>query len=457
MCEYKSGIVDNKYQLSGPIGKGGFASVYEARMLENDEIVAIKFYSGFQDEVDMPRFHREVKIMSLIDHKNVIKILDYNIETSNPYIVMPLAKYPLSECIEDLKSSEELIINIFLQVCEGVKELHKNGIYHRDIKASNILISQSDEALIADLGLARLENRDLSAITGSYDWAGTEMYTLPEFYSHNGYKNGDERGDIFQLGQTLYNLLTGRTPGVLYLESLPSALQIIISQTTQNNPNDRYQSVDQLINHIENYLRYSKPDSNPEDMCDFYLEKLSESSVNKAYDSHIADEMLKCLYSCKSNDETFLKLFDKIPFEILIYILKEKNVNFEMIIKEYSLIMENLAKNYTGYNFEYADSIAKRMKLLYKYTCDIRHKTTALKIILKISVAAYRYTAMETFDNLLKDIKNSEEGRAISIMLNEEIKDHSKLIKSLRSPVPVSELHYSLRSVRRSAVDFRDR
>lgn len=64
---------------------------------------------------------------------------------------------------------------------------------------------------------------------------------------------------------------------------------------------------------------------------------------------------------------------------------------------------------------------------------------------------------METCDDLLKCIENSEEGSAISIMLNEEIKDHSKLIKSLRSPIPVSELHYSLRRVRKSAVDFRDK
>jgi eukaryotic-like serine/threonine-protein kinase len=179
MYERIGDVIDNKYQVLELIGEGGFASVYKAQKLENDEFVAIKFYSG-QDDVDMPRFHREVTMMSLIDHENVIKILDHNLQTPDPYIVMPLAKCSLEKCIEDLKSSEEQILDIFLKACEGIKELHKNGIYHRDIKASNILISRINEILIADLGLARLENRGPTAITPSYDCTGTEMYIPPE-------------------------------------------------------------------------------------------------------------------------------------------------------------------------------------------------------------------------------------------------------------------------------------
>lgn len=448
MCKLIGGILDNKYQVLESIGEGGFASVHKGRVLENDDTIAIKFYYGFQDEVDMPRFRREVKMMSLIDHENVIKIFDYNLEACPPYIVMPLAKCSLDKCTESLKSDEEKTLGIFLKACEGIKELHKNGIYHRDIKSSNILLSQSGEILIADLGLARLES--IEPITQDYDWTGTEMYTPPEWYSREGYKNADERGDVFQLGKTLYNLLTGKKPGLLELELLSPGLQIIITKAIEDKPSNRYQSVDELIKNIKYYLEILKPSSHPEDLFDFYLDELSKLPSNETYDSEPVKGMLTSLYLCKGDDEIFLDLFDKIPINLLESPAKEADVTFQMIIKEYSLIMIKLSENFDR-DFAYAEIVAKRMKTLYNYTSDIQNKITALRIILKISVAACRYTAMNTFSDILKSITDSGEGIAISLMLKDEIEDYSKLLLWTRVSVQVTDLHYTLREITRSA------
>lgn len=102
-----------------------------------------------------------------------------------------------------------------------------------------------------------------------------------------------------------------------------------------------------------------------------------------------------------------------------------------------------------GWTFwEYTEVIAKRMKILYKYTPDIITKVNSLRIILKTSVAAERYNAIDEFNSILLSIDNKEEGTAISMMLSEEKEDYFKLVKM--KSVPVEDLHYSLRRIRRS-------
>lgn len=453
MPELQSGVFDKKYQILESIGEGGSALVYKAKAISNNNYVALKKYLPCSEYIsDMERFRREIKIMSLISHENVIQILDFNLETSYPYIVMPLAKCSLEELIPDLIGNEERILKLFLQACEGVKKLHECEIYHRDIKASNILISQDDNVLITDLGLAKLKDTN-TPLTGSEELLGTEAYTPPEYYLHDGCRNGDERGDIFQLGKTLYNLLTGETPGYLDFELISPGLQIIISRATRTKPNERYQSVEELIKAVKSYLDALKPSSNPEDICEYYLEELIKSSVNSKYDLPMVENTLTWLYSCKRNEKIFLDLFDKIPLNLLENISKEMDVTFEMIIEEYILIMDKLTEDFYQ-DFAYADVIAKKMETLYKHSSDIQYKTAALRIILKTSVAANRYSAMNTFISILKDVEDSGEGSAISIMLNQELKYFSLLIKRSRVAVPVDALHYSLRPVRRSAEDF---
>ena len=115
--------------------------------------------------------------------------------------------------------------------------------------------------------------------------------------------------------------------------------------------------------------------------------------------------------------------------------------------------MDKLAKDFNQ-NFIYADIIAERMAILYKNTSDIQHKTTALRIILKISVAANRYVAMSVFNDILGSITDSNEGTAISLMLKYEINEYSKLLQRARVTIPMNELHFSLRDIRRLAEDF---
>lgn len=440
-------IIDNKYEILNLIGEGGFGDVHEAKRITDGELVALKsIYYPTNDE-HYGRFNREVRIMTDIDHENVIKILDFNLEISSPYIVMPRAKSSLADKIDILKTDKINTLKIFLHACKGVEALHESGICHRDIKPANILVSHDNKILIADLGLGKFKNRDTTGITNSSECIGTDLYIPPEYYSHAGYINGSESGDIYQLGKTLCNLLTGRNPSSLSIDVLPSSLQYIISKATMENPDQRYQSVNRLIVSITHYLDSLENLTCPEDVFDYYLDEFNKSSENDTCDSLIVEKMLESLFLTKDTNDLFLDLFDKIPLKLLVILVNEMNSSFELIIKEYSRIIDDLINDYTR-SFEYAEVIAKRMKLLHSSTSNVDYKIIALKIILKTSVVAHRYASMEIFNEILLGINDLEEGRATSILLNEELDDYSKIVQI--KPIQINALHFSIREITRN-------
>jgi serine/threonine protein kinase len=449
MIDLTGKTIDEKYHILSLINEGGFGEVYEAKRIDDDEIVALKtiLYPEYDDYYR--RFQREIRIMETIDNENVIKILDYNLEMPSPYIVMPLAKCSLAEKVDLLKANEVNTLKIFILACKGIKALHEKGIYHRDIKPANILISQENSILISDLGLGKFEQRDTSTLTESSEYIGTALYMPPEFYSNRGYLNGDKRGDIYQLGKTLCSMLTGQNPSSLNIQYTSPSLQLIISKATADDPSNRYQSVDELITAIYHYLQLLSGSNNPEDMFSYYLDELNKRYLEEEdYDQEMVESMLHSLYSTKQSTEIFLDLFDKIPLELLKKLAQEMNAIFERIIQEYSRIMEELAEYYT-YKYPYAEVIAERMKILHSFTPSIEYKITALKIVLKTSIAANRYAAMSIFNGMLARISNSDEGRATSIFLNEEMEHYSELMRIM--PLNIGDLDHSLREVTRDA------
>lgn len=441
--------IDNKYVVVDLIGEGGFGEVYSAKRIEDNEIVALKviYYPDYTEHCR--RFSREVEIMESIDHENVIKILDYNLEDSPPYIVMPLAKYSLADIIDKLKSDESNTLKIFIHACKGIKKLHESEICHRDIKPANILISQDAIVLISDLGLGKIKYSNTLTLTESGEFIGTDLFRPPEYYSHQGSIKGDERGDIYQLGKTLCNLLTGQNPTPLTVDIVSSPLQFIILRATANEPNERYQSVDELIDAIKNYLGMLVGNNPPEDVFDFCLEEINKHSPNASYDPTTIEKMLQSLYATKDSIELFLNLFDKIPLKLLEILSHDMNYTFKLIIQEYAKIMKELANDFT-YKYPYAEVIAKRMSIVYSHTHLTEYKLLALKVILKISVAANRYAAMDIFNGILLGIDDIDEGRTTSVLLREEIEDYSKLIRNSQN-VSIDYLHHSLRAVRREA------
>ncbi len=252
------GTTIQNYRLISQLGEGGMAVVYEAEHVKLGHRVAIKVMKSELLVVAniKERFLQEAKIMASLKHRHVVRVLDY-IETDQVLaIVMELLEG------EDLGSyikkhgalSSARVEELFSQLLSGFGYAHGLGIVHRDVKPSNIFLTQEGEVKILDFGIAKLAEGSVYTTTGVF--MGTVSYASPEQIRSS--KEVDARSDLYSLGVVLYYVLLGRLPydvgsssdfdlraKIVFesfpgLEDLPSNYLPIVRQATEKDPSARY-------------------------------------------------------------------------------------------------------------------------------------------------------------------------------------------------------------------------
>jgi eukaryotic-like serine/threonine-protein kinase len=277
-------VVGDRYITQKLIGEGGWSAVYLAfdRVLHRDVALKLLHRPLAANPDNLQRFKREAMAASKLNHANIAAIYDYGVLPSGqPYIVMEhLVGESLSERIEKrTATSETEAIEIVFQVASALSHAHKNGILHRDIKPSNIFVlSDTDNGAatgtnvkLLDFGLAKLLDDDrFSTMTDSGVALGTPSYMSPEQIQR---KKVDCRTDIYSLGCTLYELLTGVKPfqgSVMdcmhahLLEDPPPmrnhsstngvspAVENVVRQAMAKNPDRRISSADAFMEALSN-------------------------------------------------------------------------------------------------------------------------------------------------------------------------------------------------------------
>jgi serine/threonine protein kinase len=253
------------YRILKKLGEGGMGEVYLAEDITLPRKVAIKFLSVvYASHPDFKaRFKHEAYAAASISHPNVITIHEVGEFEGRPYIVM---EYVEGESLDNLIARKELqvneVIDIGIQICEGLKKAHQKGVLHRDIKPTNILIDTDGLVKIVDFGLAKLRHGTTITVTGTL--MGTVSYMSPEQALG---KNLDQRSDIFSLGVVLYELITrqrpfnGETaeairyaiikeepePLARYKRGVSASLQSIIDRALDKDRETRYQNMDGLL------------------------------------------------------------------------------------------------------------------------------------------------------------------------------------------------------------------
>ena len=439
-------IIDERYTIDKKIDQGGFGVVYEATDSTNDNKVALKFCIRDEEAVQK-RFAREIRIMENIDHPNVMKILDYNLEGEMKYFVMPLAKYSLYDISEHLVADHVNTLNIFLKVCKGLTTIHSTGNIHRDIKPQNILVTLENQVVISDFGLGKFEERDSTIVTDSRVFLGTEAYAPPEYKIRGGVINADVRGDIYQLGKTLYFLLTGSDPLLIEADLLPRGIENIIKKATKQDLNSRYASVAELADYIETYLHSLNPINSPEYRFEISLKQCEDLAADGTFNKKIVEDLLSSLYECIDGKERFLDIFDKISANLLEIVSNQFVDEFEPILDAYTSSLDYLFE-YSKYNFAYAQTIASKMRIVYRCSKNLEHKKLALKNILISSYICNRWAAMDVFDSILSNINEISEAMAIAEMLKEEISYYRNFADRLQQ----HELHPLIQVVRSEAL-----
>jgi len=258
----------DKYEIVEEIGRGGMAIVYKGLHPFLEKYVAIKVLPEYfvQDKEFVDRFTREAKTMMLLQHLNIVRIYDAGIYENKYFIVMD---YIDGKTLKDLIKKEGKIeigraVKIIEEVCEALSYAHKNGVIHRDVKPSNIIIEdKTGKSYITDFGIAKAVSGTKLTQTGVS--LGTPEYMSPEQFSEKG--SIDQRTDIYSLGIVFYEMLTGDIPfkgdtplGVAFKHvntppphpriinpSISPYLEKIILKMLAKDVDDRYKSMDDLI------------------------------------------------------------------------------------------------------------------------------------------------------------------------------------------------------------------
>ncbi|HEY9677928.1 MAG TPA: serine/threonine-protein kinase [Drouetiella sp.] len=260
------------------IAEGASGRVFQAFSIHHKKAVAVKLYKKelIPDSDAGKRFQQEVSTLSCIDHPNVVKILDFGVTSSGlSYLVMELVEgVSLRTILEtDGVFQPERAAKAVREICRALETLHARGIIHRDIKPNNIILDSSDVARIVDFGIAKIMNSNNETITQYGAILGTPAYMSPEQCLGN---KVDERSDVYSLGCTLFEMITGLKAfdGATAMESLAkqidedrsfldkplvsagvsAELRSIITTCLKRDPDSRYANVTELSHELGAYL-----------------------------------------------------------------------------------------------------------------------------------------------------------------------------------------------------------
>ena len=258
-------IIKDRYEIEEVLGEGGMAFVYKAKDKQLQRTVAIKTLKPnyVNQEKFVDRFRREAQTAANLNHPNIVQIFDWGIE-DEPYFVM---EYIEGNTLTSIISSNRTvglndILYIGSQVASGLKEAHKHGLVHRDIKPGNIMITPSGKVKVTDFGIVSLQNEE-SDITKTGAVLGTASYISPE--QAQG-KAVSFESDLYSLGTVLYELITGKPPFSgdspiatatkhltdkpeklsVFRKDIPKGLENAVLKLLEKRPYDRFKSAEDL-------------------------------------------------------------------------------------------------------------------------------------------------------------------------------------------------------------------
>ncbi len=270
-------IIGERYEILERIGTGGMSDVYKAKCQKLNRMVAVKVLKQefSENETFVSKFRVEAQAAAGLVHPNVVNVYDVGEENGIYYIVMELVEgITLKKYIEKKNGlAFKEAVNIAIQVCLGMGAAHNNNIIHRDIKPQNIIISKDGKVKVTDFGIAKAATSD----TITTNVMGSVHYTSPE-QARGGFSN--EKSDIYSLGITLFEMITGQVPfdgentvaiAIQHIQEdmpkpssvcpdIPVSIESIVMKCCQKSPERRYQSAAEVVVDLKKALQSPEED-----------------------------------------------------------------------------------------------------------------------------------------------------------------------------------------------------
>lgn len=264
----------NGYEVTGVIGRGGMATVYKARQLSMNRTVALKVLPRqfVDDETYIQRFNREVKIVSQLEHRNIVPVYDYGEYERQPFIAMRyMPDGSLDQLLRDGPIPVDKVLDIIRQIAPALDYAHNKHVLHRDLKPSNVLLDDGGGAYLTDFGIARILGEASGSTITTQGVVGTPSYMSPEQAQGHSL---DGRSDVYSLGIMLFEMLTGRRPfesdtayGVAVMQvttpppspramnpTLSPVVEQVIYKALSKQPATRYQTAEAMVKAFQQAL-----------------------------------------------------------------------------------------------------------------------------------------------------------------------------------------------------------
>lgn len=461
------------YEIIEKIGEGGMGKVYKGIHNTLDRIVALKMINPelVNNTEIIGRFYNEAKIHARLNHPNIVTVYDFIKQNDNYYIVMEYVKgESLGNIIKDQGPFQITIaINIFNQVFSGIYHAHTKGIIHRDVKPNNFILTPN-VVKITDFGIAHIISDTGYTVDGSM--LGTPKYMSPEQILGNTI---DHRSDIYSLGVSMYEILTGRTPfmsesnsdyevkkGHVELDppsmtnlnnSIPHNLEEIVLKAIAKRPEDRYQSVQEMIEVINNFnasdltVNISDDNSKTPDLRVDEDKLNGDSDVKVEYDDSgdIVEHSLPYIISTFYKERRSGILYIDSEVQMNIYFIKGYIVYLEGNNKRYALAeilvdRSKITKEDQAYAITFAhetglkigEALIKMGKINPHELSDMLETQIKHKLIEGIKVSDGKFYYRDTQNLNLEVIYNINPLQIIYDSINDYNND-SKIFKALRN------------------------
>jgi serine/threonine protein kinase len=340
-------VVDN-YRIIENLGIGGMGVVFKAIHIKLDKIFALKMIAPglAMNENFIKRFQVEAKSLAKFEDPNIVRIYDLREYNDQWFIVMEYVDgFNLLDIVrKDGAFPLQNALPILKQMLTAIGHAHSAGIIHRDLKPNNVMISIDGKVKITDFGLAK--DQSIVTTTLSVTSGGTLYYMSPE--QVRGFQYTDKRSDIYSIGMTFYEMITGTVPfkdlqsdfdiretiirkdiikPTVYNENIPPELEVIVMKSISKEPDDRYQSAEEMLKAV---LVFESQDPNID--SEFALMEIPESrrqSISKINSKKADHPFIKYIFFPEKNSRTRVgilgSLFTIILILFIIFFLSEND------------------------------------------------------------------------------------------------------------------------------------
>ncbi|XZE53072.1 serine/threonine protein kinase [Planctomycetaceae bacterium SH139] len=399
-------VVDSRFEITKSCstsgGMGNVVFVTDRNNTTSTQLV-LKYCKSFDPKL-IRRFKREVALLNdFRGNSKVVQIIAHNTEHNPPYYVMPYyADGDLSRRQAALKSDPALQEQTLCDAIDCIAELHTRGVFHRDIKPQNFLQNGND-IVVSDMGLSVEVDSTATTITSTAEAWGTFGYAPPEFRS-DGFRNPDAPGDIFMLGKTFYQLLSGRDPVYMTPTGIAPGLFHVLKRACDPTKEARYQTLadfkQAIVSAFDIVLNRVQGANN----CRSKLATIeSRLSSERSYDVDEINDFVNSLFAldddeqdqiCQQLNADFFRVVAQSPFDTLRSSFLD--VYGKMVRKG-------------NYGWAFAEHIADCIEQFFNSpSVPNDQKAGALRLAIHAAYTENRFNAMGTCNSLVTEIVDND-------------------------------------------------